>query len=358
MDERRGPVQTAAVGRVVAGRWLADDVAATKTDGQWERTPTVVRNWVRADGSTPHPPTADRYHLWLAWNCTWSQRTMIVRNLLGLRDALGISMAHWHRNDGGWWFRDGVDALQPDAPQAREGWDRQRGFHPHDPEPGLSLWKVYVAGDPDYTGRATVPLLWDRALGRAVSNESSDILRMLEREFADVQTEDVDLLPTDLAAAIDETNDWVYSAINNGVYRVGFAGSQAAYEGAVESLFAALERCEARLAEQRYLCGDRLTEADVRLFPTLVRFDPVYYGHFKCNLRRIADFPHLGAYLRDLYQTPGFAETVRVELYQLGYMGRSERLNPSRIIPAGPRMDLDAPHDRDRLGPRLLAPRR
>lgn len=345
------------MGSVLSGEWIDDEVSKAGGDGRWQRTPTVLREWIRADGSTDHTPAADRYHLWLAWNCTWSQRTMIALELLGLAHAVSTSLAHWHRNTGGWWFGAGVDALQPDALQVREGWDRARGFHDHPGERGLSLWKVYVAGDSAYTGRATVPLLWDRELGRAVSNESADILRMFEVEFAALQRQPIDLLPAAHLEEIDELNTWLYTAVNNGVYRVGFAGTQAAYEEALHELFTALDRLEARLATQRYLVGDVLSEADLRLFPTLIRFDPVYFGHFKCNLRRIADYPNLGAYLRDLYQTPGFAETVNIQAYQLGYMGRSERLNPSRIIPAGPTLELDAPHDRDRLGPRRFAAR-
>ena len=341
------------MGKLVDGQWIADDVAKTGADGRWERTPTVVRHWITADGSSPFPPDAGRYHLWLAWNCTWSQRTLIVRNLLGLQDALSFSMAHWHRNDGGWWFREGVDALQPDAPQAWETWDPESGFQRAEAVPGLSLWKVYVAGEPDYTGRATVPLLWDRQSGRLVSNESSEILRMVGTAFAQSGlTNGVDLLPEALRADIEQTNEWVYDGINNGVYKVGFAGSQGAYETALDTVFEALDRAEERLSRTRYLCGDVLTEADVRLFPTLVRFDAVYFGHFRCNLRSLSSYPNLGPYLRDLYQTPGFAETVRLPFYKLGYMGRSARLNPSRIIPRGPVVDLDAPHDRDRLGPR------
>lgn len=343
------------MGKVIRGEWVADDVAATDAQGRWARTPTVCRGWIRADGSTPHAPERERYHLWLAWNCTWSQRTLIARNLLGLEDVISHSTAHWHRNDGGWWFRDGIDDLQPDDDQPRESFSRADGFAPAPPERGLSLWKAYVAGDPEYTGRASVPLLWDRTLGRGVSNESADILRMVEREFVDLQTNDVDLIPSDLIEDIDAVASWVYTDINNGVYKAGFARSQGAYDEAVAALFAALDRAEARLSKHRYLCGDRLTEADLRLFPTLVRFDPVYFSHFKCNVRRIADYPNLGPYLRDLYQTPGFASTVRVDLYQLGYMGRSERLNPSRIIPTGQGPDLSAPHDRDRLGPRRFA---
>ena len=338
------------MGRVVDGQWIDDETLAATTDGRWERPASVVRDWVRE-------PEAGRYHLWLAWNCTWSQRTMIVRNLLGLQGVISTSLAHVHRNEGGWWFRDGIDDLQPDSPQRRETWDRTHGFEDAEPELGLSLYKVYVAGDAAYTGRATVPLLWDRKLRKNVSNESAEILRMVETEFSALQTTDVDLLPADLREQIDDTNAWVYKDINNGVYRAGFASTQAAYEEAVGEVFAALDRADALLSRTRYLCGDVLTEADVRLFPTLIRFDPVYHAHFKCSRQRIADYPHLGPYLRDLYQTPGFAETVNLEAYQLGYMGRSQRLNPTRIIPTPARLHLDGPHDRDRLGPRRFRSR-
>jgi len=344
------------VGKVIDGEWVPDDVSATGKDGRWKRADTVCRNFIRADGSTPYAPTAGRYHLWLAWNCTWSQRTMIVRNLLGLQGAIGVSLAHWHRNEGGWWFRDGIDALQPDELQPREQWSRETGFVPAPAEMGLSLWKVYVAGDPGYTGRATVPALWDRERREVVSNESREILRMVETQFGAIAN-DVDLVPESLRSTIDATNDWVYSDINDGVYKVGFARTQQAYEEAVERLFEALDRADEILGRQRYLCGDVLTEADVRLFPTLIRFDPVYHLHFRCSRRRIEDYPHLGPYLRDLVQTPGFAETVDMDAYRLGYMGRSERLNPSRIIAAMPAHDLESSHDRDRLGPRRFARR-
>jgi len=338
--------------QLVDGQWVADP---TPTSGEWQRAPTVCRDWIRSDGSTPFTPEAGRYHLWLSWSCTWSQRTLVVRNLLGLQDALSVSMAHWHRNDGGWWFPQGIDALQPDALQPREAFDPEQGFVTADPERGLSLYKVYLAGSPRHTGRATVPVLWDRQLGRVVSNESSEILRMLETELTALQTEPIDLFPEGLRPQIEETNAWVYAGINNGVYKAGFAGSQEAYEQAATAVFAALDRTDAILGRQRYLCGDVLTEADVRLFPTLVRFDPVYFGHFRCNLRRIADYPNLGPYLRDLYQTPGFADSVNLHATRLGYMGRSERLNPTRIIAAGPTVALDAAHDRDRLGPRRFS---
>jgi putative glutathione S-transferase len=270
---------------------------------------------------------------------------MIVLNLLGLDQAVSTSMAHVHRNDGGWWFRDGIDHLVPNAPQTWESWSREDGFQTAEPIQGLSLHHVYTTHDAHYTGRCTVPTLWDRRLGKVVNNESSEIMRMFEHEFTGVATTPRDLRPQALRALIDDTNNWVYDGINNGVYKVGFAGSQAAYEAALETLFTALDRCESILAGQRYLCGNTLTESDIRLFPTLVRFDPVYFGHFKCNTRRISDYPHLSGYLRDLYQTPGFAQTVNVQAYKLGYMGRSERLNPSRIIPPGPALDWDAPCD-------------
>lgn len=341
------------MGRMIDGRWISDEEFSANK-GAWERTPSVCRDWVRADGSTPYSPAAGRYHLWLSWSCTWSQRTLIALNLLGLDEAITHTMAHWHRNEDGWWFREGLDALQPLRRQPWEQWDRERGFTRAEPAMGISLHEIYRAGSPSYTGRATVPLLWDRHRGELVSNESADILRMMETEFAALQSRKVELFPASLAEEIEEVSAWVYEHINNGVYRAGFARDQSGYETAVADVFAALDRADERLAKSRYLCGENLTEADIRLFPTLIRFDAVYFGHFKCNVRRIADYPNLGPYLRDLYQTPGFANTCNVEFYKRGYMGRSERLNPSRIIPVGPALELDSLHDRERLGPRSI----
>lgn len=338
------------MGRMVDGQWVSDE-AIEANKGAWERVPSVCRDWVRADGSTDYTPEPGRYHLWLAWSCTWSQRTLIALNLLGLRDAISHSMAHWHRNDDGWWFREGIDALQPNRPQTWERWTPEGGFQPADPDTGLSLHEVYRAGNATYSGRATVPLLWDRKRNALVSNESADILRMMETEFSSLATRKVDLVPAEQLSLIEDTSAWVYEHINNGVYRAGFARDQAAYTKAVEDVFGALDRADALLSKHRYLCGDHLSEADIRLFPTLIRFDAVYFGHFKCNRRRIADYPNLGPYLRDLHQMPAFGSTCNVLYYKLGYMGRSERLNPSRLIPEGPLLDLDAPHDRDRLGP-------
>ena len=308
------------MGQLVNGQWVDDDAVSNDKSGEWTRPATIVRDWIRADGSTPFTPEVGRYHLWLAYNCTWSQRTLIVLNLLGLDHAVSSSIAHVHRNDGGWWFRDGVDALQPNASQPWESWSNTDGFVTAEPVQGLSLHSVYTAHDTHYTGRCTVPVLWDRTLGRVVNNESSEIVRMFQHEFSALAKTPRDLRPEALRAVIEQTNKWVYDSINNGVYKVGFARSQAAYEAALDRLFAALDRCESILAGQRYLCGNELTESDIRLFPTLVRFDPVYFGHFKCNTRRISDYPHLSGYLRDLYQTPGFAETVNVQAYKLGYI--------------------------------------
>ncbi len=329
--------------QLVDGQWVEDLAVPKNPDGSWTRVPAKVHGWIR-QGSA-FAPEAGRYHLWLAWNCTWSQRTLIVRNLLGMQEAFPATMAHWHRNENGWWFRSGLDALQADAPQSWEAWNSEKGFQPAEPAPGLPLYRIYQAHDAHFTGRCTVPALWDRQSGRMVNNESSEILKMLQEDCHALGIGRA-LRPKALEARIDETNTWVYDAINNGVYKVGFARSQGAYEIALHALFNALDRCERILSEQRYLCGAVLTEADVRLFPTLVRFDAVYFQHFKCSIRRIADYPHLSEYLRDLYQTPGFPETVNVNFTKLGYMGRSERLNPSRIIPPGPALDWDLPHSR------------
>lgn len=336
------------MGQLIEGAWTEDDATATTASGTWKRTPSVVRDWIRADGSTPFTPEAGRYHLWLSWSCTWSHRALLVRNLLGLQDVISVSMAHWHRNRQGWWFPEGLDGLQPEAEQSWESWSAQDGFQDAPPKLGLPLWRVYTEGNATHTGRATVPVLWDRERQQVVSNESADILRMLEREFSALSN-GTELLPTALLESIDATNAWVYDSLNNGVYKAGFARSQGAYEDAVRAVFAGLERADALLGQHRFLCGNQLTEADVRLFPTLVRFVPVYYGHFRCNLRPLESYEHLAGYLRDLYQTPGFAETVNIEAYKLGYMGRSERLNPSRIIPIGPGFDLEGEHERDRF---------
>ncbi|MCA9663957.1 MAG: glutathione S-transferase C-terminal domain-containing protein [Myxococcales bacterium] len=316
------------MGKLIDGKWVrSDEVARTDTRGAFVRGTTKFRHSVRADASR-FAPEPGRYHLFAAYNCPWAHRTMIARRLLGLEDVIGISYANVRRSEEGWWYAEGLDDLQP-------GDDGR-----------LPLHVLYSRSASDYTGSATVPVLWDRALGCIVNNESAEIVRMFDQHFDALSTRAISLYPDELAATIDEINTWVYRDINNGVYRCGFARSQQAYDEAFDALFAALDRAERLLERQRYLAGDRLTEADVRLFPTLIRFDCVYHGHFKCNLRRIVDYPAMWGYLRDLYQTSGFAETVRIDLYKQGYYGRSPRLNPSGIIPKGPAIDFEAPHDR------------
>ncbi len=306
------------MGRLINGTWFTDeDTQGASTDGKYQREPTVFH------GTLTEVP-AGRFHLWVAHNCSWSQRLIIARNLLGNRDHITQTVAHFRRDDEGWWFPEGADGFEPNA------------------DGRLHLWKIYVGADAHYTGRATVPALWDRTEKTIIGNESSELLRQLD-SFG---VSDVQLVPEHLREQIDELNSWIYPQLNNGTYKAGFARTQAAYEEAAHQVFAALDRIEGILANQRYLAGDVLTEADIRLFPTLVRFDSVYYGHFRCNLRKIVDYPNLWAYTRDLYATPGIGETVQVEIYKQGYYGNSMSLNPRRYVPLGPIIDWQAPHDR------------
>src|SRR4051812_6278172 len=280
--------------------------------GRFQRQPSTFREWVSADGSTPYPAVAGRYHLYVSWACPWAHRTIIGRRLLGLEDAIGMSVVDPVRDERGWAFTGGayVDAVN--------GW--------------RFLSEAYVATDPAYDGRVSVPVLWDTHAGRIVSNESADILRMLgttSRPLAARQ--DVDLCPAPLRAEIDALNEELYETVNNAVYRAGFTTAQAAYEREVRTIFAALERVDARLADRRYLFGDEPVETDWRLFTTLVRFDRVYAIHFKCSLRRVIDHPNLWPYARDLFQRPGIAETVRPDEFRAHYYTTHPTINPSRI---------------------------
>jgi len=293
------------------------------------RPASAFRHRVTADGSSGFPAEANRYHLFLAPSCPWAHRTLIVRRLKQLESVISVSQADGPRT-GSWAYSSGIDELQPTDGRLR-------------------LHEVYTAAVPDYTGRVTVPTLWDRKRRTIVNNESSEIIRMLNSEFAAWADSSIDLYPEPLRAQIDEVNDLVYERINNGVYRCGFARSQASYEEAFGRLFDALDRIETRLSAQRFLVGSQLTEADVRLFPTLVRFDAVYHFLFKCNLRRIEDYPHLSNYLRDLYRRPGFGDTVDIGLVKRGYYGLAN-VNPSGIVPLGPVLDFNRPHDRERFG--------
>ena len=322
------------MGRLVAGRWTDEWYDTRATGGRFVRQESAFRDWIRADGSTRFAPEPGRYHLYVSLACPWAHRTLIFRKLKRLEEAISVSVVHPLMGKDGWSFEN------PDATPGVTG----------DPVLGVKqLHQVYTRADPGYTGRVTVPVLWDRKLGTIVNNESSEIIRMLDAEFDALGDASVDLRPESLRAEIDRLNDFVYPRINNGVYRCGFATSQDAYEEAFEVLFAALDELDHRLAVRRYLVGDRITEADWRLFTTLVRFDPVYVGHFKCNLRRIADHPHLFGYLRELYQVPGVAETVDFAHIKRHYFESHRGINPTGIVPDGPEIDLLAPHDRDGL---------
>jgi len=317
------------MGMMVNGRWQDEDTPMTGGDGSFVRPQSVFRDRVTRDGSSGFKAEAGRYYLVTAPSCPWAHRTLLMRKLKVLEDTIPILESDLPKGQG-WAYSRGLDDLRP-----IEGI-----FHVH---------QVYSAARSGFTGRATVPVLWDRKSRTIVNNESSEIIRMLNSEFDDFGDAGLNLYPEALRSAIDETNAFVYDAINNGVYRCGFARTQAAYEDSFRKLFAALDSLEKRLGRQRYLVGDQFTEADLRLFPTLVRFDAVYYSHFKCNLRRLADYHNLSNYTRDIYQIPGVAETVDIAGIKLGYYGGMRNLNPSGIIPLGPELDFSAPHDRGRL---------
>jgi putative glutathione S-transferase len=324
-----------AMGLLVDGVWQ-EDVSRTK-DGHFIRPTTRFRNFVTADGSAG--PTGeggfaaerDRYHLYVSLACPWAHRTLIFRALKKLDDAISVSVTEPLYGKTGWEFGTTPGAT-PDIVNGKK-----------------TLAEIYLLADPHYSGRVSVPVLWDKKRRTVVNNESSEIIRMLSSAFDAFTSVKTDYYPAALRAEIDRVNDLVYPNVNNGVYRAGFATSQAAYEEAARGVFAALDRLEAMLSRQRYLVGGQTTEADWRLFTTLIRFDTVYYGHFKCNLRRIADYPNLWNYLRELYQVPGIAETVSIEHIKRHYYGSQRQVNPTGIVPIGPLIDFNAPHDRGRF---------
>jgi putative glutathione S-transferase len=319
------------MGLLVDGVWRDQWYDTASTGGRFERKASTFRNWVTADGAPG--PTGEggfraepgRYHLYVALACPWAHRTLIGRALKGLEEAITVSVVDPHMGFEGWVFGDTPGATRDPIHNVRR------------------LYEVYLAADPSYTGRVTVPVLWDRQRATIVSNESAEILRMLNGAFGGSGP---DLYPEALRAEIDAVNARVYDRVNNGVYKAGFATAQEAYANAFEALFAELDTLEGRLDRSRYLCGDRLTEADVRLFTTLVRFDAVYVGHFKCNKRRIADYPNLSNYLRDLYALPGVAPTVNLTHIKRHYYESHPTINPTRIVPLGPDLDFSAPNDR------------
>ena len=287
--------------------------------------PRVIR---RPSGDGGFEAAPGRYHLYVSLACPWAHRALIFRRLKGLEDMIGLSVVHWRMLENGWSFEEGPGVIPDPVVGAR------------------FLHEVYTAAKADYTGRVTVPIVWDRERGTIVSNESSEIIRMFNSAFDGVGARPGDYYPQELRDEIDSLNARIYDHVNNGVYKAGFATAQEAYEEAVRPLFDTLDWLDEHLSRGRYLCGDRLTEADWRLFTTLVRFDPVYVGHFKCNLRRIADYPNLSGYLRDLYAVPGVAATVNLQHIKGHYYESHKTINPPGVVPLGPVLDLEAPHGR------------
>ena len=327
------------MGQLVDGTWEDVWYDTKATGGAFERTTTAFRNWVTPDGSAGPSGKAGfnaqsgRYHLYVSYACPWAHRTLIFRAIKGLSDHIDISVVHPDMLGDGWTF---------DAEFAGATKDRLFGLP--------FLRDIYTRAVPDISGRVTVPVLWDKQTGQIVSNESSEIIRMFNSAFDTITLDPGDFWPAHLRTEIEAVNTRVYSGVNNGVYRAGFATTQGAYDTAVAEVFETLDWLEHRLSAQRFLLGDAVTEADWRLFPTLIRFDPVYHGHFKCNRRRIVDYPNLWAYTRDLYQWPGVAGTVHLDHFVRHYHYSHATINPHRIIPLGPVLDWDAAHGRAQLG--------
>lgn len=325
------------MGLLVDGQWQDKWYDTEENGGRFEREDAGFRNWVTVDGSAG--PTGvggfkaepDRYHLYVSLACPWAHRTLVYRKLKGLEDIIPISVVHPFMGEHGWTFAEGKGVIADPLIHADYAYE------------------LYIKAKPNYTGRVTVPILWDKKTNTIVSNESSEIIRMFNSAFDEVGALAGNFSPASLLPEIDDINAFVYTTINNGVYKAGFSTTQEAYEEAVIELFAALDTLEARLADKRYLTGSTITEADWRLFTTLVRFDAVYVGHFKCNLRRIIDYPNLWGYLRDLYQVPGIAETVNMEHIKQHYYTSHANINPTRIIPIGPAIDFTTAHNRDQL---------
>jgi putative glutathione S-transferase len=324
------------MGLLVDGVWQ-EDVSRT-TNGSFVRPTTTFRNFVTADGKPGltgeggFAAERGRYHLYISLACPWAHRTLIYRDLKHLDDVISLSIAEPLYGKTGWEFgtaRGGtVDSVNGKS----------------------ALAEIYLLADPHYTGRVSVPVLWDKKRRTIVNNESSEIIRMLNSAFNAFTNVHTDYYPAALHGEIDRINDVVYATVNNGVYRAGFATTQQAYEEAARGVFATFDQLEDRLSRQRYLVGPEITEADWRLFPTLIRFDSVYYSHFKCNLRRVADYPNLWNYLRDLYQQPRIADTVSMDHIKRHYYGSQKQVNPTGIVPIGPLIDFTAPHDRSRFG--------
>jgi putative glutathione S-transferase len=325
------------VGLLQEGKWVDRWYQTEDTGGRFVRKSAKFRNWITADGSPGSSGSGGfkaekgRYHLYVSLACPWAHRTLIFRSLKGLGSFISVSVVHWYMAEDGWTFEP-CEGVMSDTINGSK-----------------FLHQVYTAAAPDYSGRVTVPVLWDKKDKTIVSNESSEIIRMLNNAFDDLGAKPGDYYPTKFRPEIDEINKRVYSSLNNGVYKCGFATTQRAYEEALIPIFDTLDWLEEKLSSNRYLLGNFITEADWRLFTTLVRFDPVYVGHFKCNIRRLKDYPNLSDYVRDLYQVPGVAETVNIEHIKKHYYGSHETINPTRVIPVGPYIDYDEPHSRAEL---------
>ena len=324
------------MGLLVDGRWQ-DKWYESSKDGAFQREQAQRRHWLTADGK-PGPTGVGgfaaepgRYHLYVSLACPWAHRTLILRKLKGLESLIDVSVVSWLMLENGWTFDKALGSTG----------DKLDHFD--------FMHQRYTADTADYSGRVTVPVLWDKQQKRIVNNESSEIIRMFNGAFDNLTGNDLDFYPAPLRGEIDALNERIYPAVNNGVYRAGFATSQQAYEQAFDEVFAELDRLELLLGANRYLAGEYLTEADIRLFTTLIRFDAVYYGHFKCNLRRIADYPNLSNWLREIYQWPGIAETVDFEHIKNHYYASHRTINPTGVVPKGPAQDFTVAHDRERL---------
>lgn len=322
------------MGLLVDGEWVDQWYDTASTGGRFERQAQAFRHWVTADGS-PGPSgdggfaaEAGRYHLYVSLACPWAHRTLILRALKGLDKLIDVSVVHWHMGEHGWTFRDGPGVV-PDPVHGAE-----------------RLYQLYQRADRAFTGRVTVPVLWDKARDTIVNNESADVVRIFNSAFDGLGAAQGDYYPDGLRTEIDAINQRVYDTLNNGVYKCGFATSQKAYDEAIYPLFETLDWLEALLGRRDWLAGDAFTEADVRLFTTLVRFDPVYHGHFKCNIRRLTDYPNLWAYTRAIYQHPQIRPTVDFHHIRHHYYESHPKVNPSGVVPAGPVLDFEAAHDR------------
>jgi len=325
------------MGLLREGKWVDQWYDTASSGGRFVRKAPQFRHWITSDGSAG--PTGDagfkaesgRYHLYVSLACPWAHRTLIFRKLKGLENMMPVSVVHWYMAENGWTFEAG-DGVQPDTVNHAQ-----------------YLYQIYTVAMPDYSGRVTVPVLWDKLTQTIVSNESPEIIRMFNSAFDSVGAKTGDYYPEKLRNEIDELNERIYETVNNGVYKCGFATTQQAYEEALIPLFDTLNYLDERLGAQRYLAGDRITEADWRLFTTLIRFDPVYVGHFKCNIKRIVDYPNLSGYVRDLYQQPGIADTVNMQHIKNHYYASHDSVNPSRVVPVGPELYFSAPHERARV---------